>query len=84
MVLRIITKEPFFLDKGSGGYFKGTDPNVAIKILQEKWVYNTPVLYIGKAGGEGKEATLRSRILQYLNLDKVNQSGIKEDVIFGS
>ena len=31
MVLRIITKEPFFLDKGSGGYFKGTDPNVAIK-----------------------------------------------------
>ena len=55
MVLRIITKEPFFLDKGSGGYFKGTDPNVAIIILQEKWVYNTPVLYIGKAGGEGKE-----------------------------
>lgn len=77
MVLRIITKEPFFLDKGSGGYFKGTDPNVAIKILQEKWVYNTPVLYIGKAGGEGKEATLRSRILQYLKFGQGKPVGHK-------
>lgn len=84
MVLRTIMDEPIFLEKGSSGYFKGTDPNVAIKILQEKWVYNTPVVYIGKAGGKKNKTTLRSRILQYLNLDKVNLSGIKVDVIFGS
>lgn len=35
MVLRTIMDEPIFLEKGSSGYFKGTDPNVAIKILQE-------------------------------------------------
>lgn len=31
MVLRTIMDEPIFLEKGSSGYFKGTDPNVAIK-----------------------------------------------------
>ena len=66
VVLRTNVDEPIFLEKGSGGYFKGKDPNVAIKKLQENWIYNTPVVYIGKAGGDGKKATLRSRILQYL------------------
>ena len=75
MVLRTIMDEPLFLEKGSGGYFKGTDPNVAIKILQEKWVYNTPVLYIGKAGGEEEDVTLRSRILKYLKFGQGKSIG---------
>lgn len=77
MVLRTIMDEPLFLEKGSGGYFKGTDPNVAIKILQEKWVYNTPILYIGKAGGEEEDVTLRSRILKYLKFGQGKSIGHK-------
>ena len=77
MVLRTIMDEPIFLEKGSSGYFKGTDPNVAIKILQEKWVYNTPVVYIGKAGGKKNKTTLRSRILQYLKFGQGKPVGHK-------
>lgn len=77
MVLRTIMDEPIFLEKGSGGYFKETDPNVAIKILQEKWVYNTPVVYIGKAGGKKNKTTLRSRILQYLKFGQGKPYGHK-------
>lgn len=83
MVLRTIMDDPIFLEKGSGGYFKGTDPNVAIEILQEKWVYNTPVLYIGKAVGEGKEAILRSRILQYLKFEQGKPVGHKGERYIG-
>lgn len=77
MVLRTIMDDPIFLEKGSGGYFKETDPNVAIKILQEKWVYNTPVVYIGKAGGKKNKTTLRSRILQYLKFGQGKPYGHK-------
>jgi hypothetical protein len=56
-----------FLEKGCGGHFKGKNPNVAISELQKNWVNDAKVVYIGKAGGTGKKATLKSRLKQYLH-----------------
>ena len=41
---------PEFLSHGTGGFFKGKDPNVSITELETNWVENTCVVYIGKAG----------------------------------
>jgi hypothetical protein len=58
--------EPEFLSIGTGGHFKGRNPNVEIIRLRENWVQDTKVLYIGKAGGGESSATLQSRVRQYL------------------
>jgi hypothetical protein len=57
--------------KGTGGLFKGRNPNVSKACLQNKWVNEAHILYIGKAGsadGNGRisKATLRGRINAYL------------------
>lgn len=51
---------PKFLTKGTGGFFKGKNPNVSIEELQANWVDGTPVIYIGKA------TSLKSRLSQYM------------------
>lgn len=56
-----------FLEKGTGGFFEGKDPNVSIEVLNLNWVQNSRIFYIGKAGGfhkSGKplKSTLKSRI----------------------
>lgn len=66
LVINLSTKYPKFLVKGTGGKFKKKDKNVPIKMLEENWVENTKVLYIGKAGKPGGGATLHSRLRQYL------------------
>lgn len=66
MVVRKIGSRPQFRATGSGGHYKGTDPNVPIEKLRRNWVEETCVLYIGKAGDEHSQATLRSRLRQYL------------------
>lgn len=48
-----------FLTIGTGGFFKGKDPNVHVRILEESWVPNSRVVYIGKA------TSLRKRLHQY-------------------
>jgi hypothetical protein len=57
---------PEFLKIGTGGHFKGKNPNVPVEVLKSNWVDSSNVIYIGKAGGEGKSATLQSRLKQYL------------------
>lgn len=59
-----------FLERGNGGFFKGVDPNVCISELERKWVKDTIIVYIGKAGGNGVAATLQSRLKQYLDFGK--------------
>ena len=59
-------KEPQFKEKGSGGFFKGKDPNVPESELKINWVNGAKVIYIGKAGGSDSSATLRSRLTQFL------------------
>lgn len=75
MVVRRSMAQPVFLAVGSGGYHKGTNPNVAFETLCNKWVENTCVMYIGKAGGEGRKATLRSRVSQYLRFGRGEPAG---------
>ena len=66
VVLRESESAPEFLAEGTGGYFKGQNPNVSIEELQANWVANTHVVYIGKAGGIDSSATLYKRLGQYL------------------
>lgn len=54
-------KVPSFLEIGSGGHFKGKDPNVPISKLQDNWVEGAVVLYIGKA------TDLNKRLRQYMS-----------------
>lgn len=60
-----------FLEVGTGGYFKGENPNVSISELRQKWVDGASILYIGRAGGTepgGRKykATLQKRLEQLL------------------
>lgn len=64
-----------FLKVGSGGFFKGKNPNVSIDELEKNWVDNAFVLYIGKAGASNSSATLYSRLKQYLNFGKGKNVG---------
>lgn len=66
MVVRTDDSEPVFVTEGSGGHFKGRNPNVPVGELQANWVKDTCVVYIGKAGGGSSRATLRKRIGQYI------------------
>ncbi len=56
---------PEFLAVGSGGFFKGKNPNVPIARLRANWVAGTDVLYLGKAGGHRLRSSLRGRLSQY-------------------
>lgn len=79
--------KPTFVERGTGGFFKGKDPNVSIEELEQKWVENTSVIYIGKAGGSKKvekegeitsvklNATLNSRLSQYLGFGNGKKVG---------
>ena len=58
MVLNLDMNLHDFLPVGSGGYFKGKNPNVSISELKANWVENTIVVYIGKAGKDGSAAAI--------------------------
>jgi hypothetical protein len=60
MILSINNKPTEFLDIGTGGHFKGKNPNISLPELRHIWVEETLVVYIGKAGGDDSKATLRS------------------------
>ena len=66
VVLRESKSAPQFLTEGTGGFFKGKDPNVSIADLKANWVEGASVVYIGKAGGTGSSSTLQKRLAQYL------------------
>jgi len=79
LVLYLGHEEPQFLDKDcfESKYFQ--DNKFSIENLKFRWVKNTIVINIGKAGGKrgNKEghATLKSRIDQYLSFGKTNRGG---------
>ena len=66
LVLRPDRAVPTFLAKSVGGHFKGKDPTVDEEKLRRKWIDETAVVYIGKAGQADGNATLRSRLLAYM------------------
>lgn len=75
MVIYDSEAKPSFLPIGSGGHFQGKEPNVPVGILQAKWVDQTKVIYIGKAGNVTGSATLRSRLRQYLRFGQGQNVG---------
>lgn len=69
-----------FCNPGTGGFFKGKNPNVTINELNEKWVEDTNILYIGRAGGTAKngrvyKSTLKQRIMQYIKFGRGQNIG---------
>ncbi len=69
LVLNIDNKPGEFLPVGSGGHFKGKDPNISVADLKSNWVDNTKVVYIGKA------TSLRSRLRQYFGFGQGKNIG---------
>lgn len=67
LVLRDAKESPVFLKRSVGGFFKGVDPTVPVRTLQQQWVDDAIVLNIGKAGGGVASATLKSRLKQYMD-----------------
>jgi len=66
MVLYTGLNTPSFINPGTGGFFKGKNPNVSASALLQNWVRDTVVVYIGKAGGTDHSATLNKRLRMYL------------------
>lgn len=64
-----------FLEEGSGGFFKGKNPNVPLSTLRENFHPFSNVMYIGKAGSTIGSATLHSRINQYLKFGQGRNIG---------
>jgi ADP-ribosylglycohydrolase len=50
-----------FLQEGTGGYYKGKNPNISVELLHENWVEDADILYIGET-----KATLRERVTALL------------------
>lgn len=61
VVIRKTNTVPQFLEKGTGGFFKGKNPNVSIEVLNENYVADSSTVYIGKA------TNLRKRVGQLLS-----------------
>jgi len=66
IVIRTDKSFPTFLRFSRASKFKGKDPTVSTKKLKEKWVKNSNIIYIGKAGGKEHLTTLKTRIKNYI------------------
>lgn len=79
MVVRQTNAAPIFLEKGSGGFYQGKDPNVSIDKLHKNWVDDTCVVYIGQTGGNRKgqpsSGTLSERIETYIKFGQGENIG---------
>ena len=75
VILRESESALHFLPEGTGGFFKGKNPNVSIAKLNANWVEDTSVIYIGKAGGSGCSTTLQKRLSQYLRFGQGASAG---------
>lgn len=75
LVLNCDKKKPVYLTIGTGGHFKGRNPNVSIQELENNWLTDSLVIYIGKAGGIKSKATLKSRLRQYLKFGQGHAIG---------
>jgi len=69
LILNADNKSGDFLPVGSGGHFKGKNPNVSLAELKANWVDNTKVVYIGKA------TSLKSRLRQYFGFGQGKNIG---------
>jgi len=75
LVLNLNSQPTEFLTIGTGGHFKGENPNVSVDTLKANWIDKTIVVYIGKAGKDGSKATLQSRLKQYFGFGQGRNVG---------
>ena len=75
LILNLYTKTPSYLQVGTGGHFKGKNPNISIQELKGNWINKTLVVYIGKAGSDTSSATLKSRLKQYFSFGQGKNIG---------
>ena len=75
LVIRPDNSKVEFVENGTGGFFKDKNPNVAISELKNSWIEEAQIVYIGKAGGSESDATLNSRLKQYLNFGQAKKVG---------
>lgn len=75
LVINPTFKKTEFIDPGVGGFFKGKNPNVSITELKNNYVENSQIIYIGKAGSPTGQATLNSRLGQYLRFGETKNVG---------
>ena len=75
LVLRVGTHPCEYLDQGTGGFFKGKNPNIGLLELQSNWLEKPKAMYIGKAGSPTGGATLFSRLNQYLKFGQGKNIG---------
>jgi len=59
-----------FLTKSVGGHFKEKNPTVDKSVLENKWIEESDIIYIGQAGGGSSAATLKKRLKQYMRFGK--------------
>ena len=74
LVIRTASTPPGFLAIGTGGHFKGKDPNVPIARLAREWVDGALVVYVGQAGTRSA-GTLRKRIHQMIRFGEGSPVG---------
>ncbi len=75
LFIRLTLEKPNFLEESVGGWFKDRNPTVSIEELEQNWVPNTAVVYIGKAGTLTGKATLKSRLRQYMKFGQGKKIG---------
>ena len=59
----------YIVFRRSGGYFKGSNPNVRITTLEDEWVSGVPVIYIGRT------SCLQRRIRQLIEFGRGKSVG---------
>lgn len=85
VITRTTTDAPTFCEVGTGGFFKGKDPNVSIEELAKKWYYsNDRIVYVGRANYDNDnpksancESTIQSRLKDYMRFGHGKKVGHK-------
>ena len=75
LVFNLNNKKPEYINPGVGGFFKNRNPNISLNGLENSNVTGSLVVYIGKAGSLTGNATLYSRIGQYLRFGQGKKVG---------